>query len=197
MVTFAMKLQSPDYDGVNGFQIPLPCFTDNYQGDSMAAILALFDGENQIMDFRQLREIITLTGVITELAATDAGYTNPVQMRDEMRRIRAAAANYGKNATATVKSWLSEGSSSVPFSSANWGTASLPADEQDAATTRKEGTIRLVWDQYWNPFTASYKKLFLYGTVSNIAFGPRAGASTQSRIPFSIQFLVGFVEVGT
>lgn len=198
VTTFSMKLQSPNYDAAgNGYEIPLPAYQDAYQGDSLAAILALFDGVNKTLDFRQYKETINLVGILTVPAATDAGFANPIQMRDELMRIRAAKARFGKNTSATVKSWLNEGNASLPPPSANWGTGTLPADEQDSGTTRKEATCRLVYDYYWKPDTMEYKRLFVYGTVANVAFGPRPGATTLTRIPFAVTFLAGQVKVGT
>lgn len=201
-MAFSMKLQSPDYDGAgNGYEIQLPATGDAYNGDSMAAILALFDADNKIMDFRQLRESIALQGFITTDAATEAGFTNAVQMRDEMRRIRASNARYGKNTSATPKSWLLEGSTGFPFAAAldsggqrTWGSTTLPADEQDSTTTRKESTVRLIWDKYWDPVSLTYKNLFVYGTVSGVTFN-RPGATTRTKIQFSIQFIAGSVKV--
>lgn len=177
----------------NGYELPLPCVQDTDNGDSMAAILALFDGNNKVMDFRQLREVIQLVGVLTGPAATNAGYVNAIQMRDEIRRTRAAAARYGANTSATSKSWLNE----QPGGGTNWGTSTLPAAEQDSTTTRKEATCRLVYDQYWDPVSGAYKNLFVYGTIANFAFGPRPGATTRTRIPFAVTFLAGSVKVGS
>lgn len=195
VTTFGMKLQSPLYDNAGaGYELPLPVTQDSYTGDSMAALIALFDAKNKVMDFRQYSEKVSLVGVFTQPAATDATYANPIQMRDEARRIRAATAAFGKNTTATVKSWLTE----TPGGGTNWGTASLPADERDAGTTRKAGTIRLIYDQYWDPTgTPQYRKFFMYGTVTNVQFGPRPAASTLTRIPFVINFLVGEVKLGS
>lgn len=191
-MAYSMKLQSPNYDAAgNGYEIQLPVTQDTYNGDSMAAILALFDGDNKVMDFRQLREVVRLVGVLTVPTATEAGFTNPIQMRDELMRIRSKKARFGKNTSGTANSWLSE-----TITLANWGTATLPAAEQDTGTTRKKATCRLIYDQYWNPVTAAYANLFLYGTVANVEFGPRPGATTLTRIPFMVTFLAGSVKVG-
>lgn len=195
-MAFTMKLQSPNYDAVNGYEIALPATADSYAGDSMAAILALFDGNNKVLDFRQYRETVVLVGVLSQSAATSSGFVNPVQMRDELIRIRAAHAQFGKNNTATSKSWLNEGGAGFAFSSADWGTASLPAAERDSGTTRKAATCRLIYDQYWHPTDAVYKNLFIYGTVSNVSFAGRPGSTTLTRIPFSVTFLAGSIKVG-
>lgn len=192
VITFAMKLQSPEYDAAgSGYQIPLPVTADSYNGDSMAAILALFDGQNKVLDFRQLRETIMLVGVITTQAATEAGFDNAIQMRDELRRIRAATARYGKNTSATVKSWLTEGGGG-----GTWSSAALIAAGEDDSASRAASKIRLVWDQYWDANAGAFKKLFVYGTVSNVSFANRLGATTQTRIPFALTFLAGSIEVG-
>lgn len=175
-----------------GYEISLPAVQDTYGGSSMAAIISLFDGDNKVLDFRQLREVIVIPGILTQQAATDAGFTNPVQMRDELRRIRAATA-HGNN-PGTAKSWLQETGSLA--GSSNWGTTTLPAAERDSGTTRQAATLRLIWDQYWNPATLAYANLFLYGTVSDVSFAGRPGATTQTRIPFSVTFLVGSIKVG-
>src|SRR5687767_2589923 len=129
---FTMILQSPAYDSSgNGYQIPLPVTNDDYVGSSLAAIVPLFDGQNKALDFRQYSEAINLVGVLTVPAAVEAGFTNgagvgqPLQMRDEMIRIRRAASNFGKNASATPKSWLNEGNpATFPFvAPMNWSTA--------------------------------------------------------------------------
>lgn len=196
-MAFAFKLQSPAWDGVGapsggaGYEIPLPAFNDQAVGQSMAAILTLFDGDNQIADFRQLTEAITFQGFLTAEAATLAGYANAVQMRDEIRRTRFQAANYGKNNSGTVKSWLDEGSGG-----GTWTSAALIAAGEDDTTARAPGIMRLVYDDYWNPTTGTYKKLFGYGTVMNFAFGPRPAATTKTRIPFTLQFGLGDVKLG-
>lgn len=195
-MVLTMKLQSPDYDAVNGFEIALPVTMDSYQGDSLAALIPLFDGDNKVLDFRQFSETITLAGVLTVQAASEAGFANPIQMRDELIRIRGARANFGKNTSGTAKSWINEGSGSFPFHSANWGTGTLPADEQDSSTSRKAATCRLIWDRYYNPSTGLYGNLFLYGAVSSISFASRPGATTLTRIPFSVKFLAASVKVG-
>src|ERR1051325_1452890 len=159
MTTFSMKLQSPSYDAnVTGYQIPLPAATDAYMGDSLAAILALTKGNNKVFDLKRYREVIVLTGVLTQPAADDAGFSNPVQMRDEMRRIRASLGDYGKN-TGAAASWLDEAVAG------NWTSAALiAADEDDAGTARSSLTCRLIWDKYWKPSAGAYKNLFVYGT---------------------------------
>lgn len=189
--TFAFKLQSPNWDN-NGFgtELPLPVTQDTLAGTSLAALITLFDGDNKILDFRQLSEKLTLTGFFTVPAASDAGYSNPIQMRDELRRTRFKAANYGKNTGASA-SWLSEA-----VTTADWGNVTLPADERDAGTTRQAGRMRLIYDQYWDPTAGVYKKLFMYGVVSDFNFGPRAAATTLTRIPFSVTFIVGTAQLG-
>src|SRR5687768_5220888 len=99
-MAFSVKLQSPDYDAVNGYEIQLPATADSYSGNSLATILNLFNGENKILDFAQYTEQVTLVGVLNVPAAASAGFANPIQMRDEFIRIRASRANFGKNATA-------------------------------------------------------------------------------------------------
>lgn len=185
-----MKLQSPDYNGTNGYQIQLPVTNDNYVGSSMAAIIPLFDGVNKTLDFRQYREVITLVGVLTVPAAAEAGFASPLQMRDEMMRIRGARANFGKN-TGASKSWLNECSAAFPRASAATWT---DAPEPDASTSRAEATCRLVYDKYYNPTTGLEADLFAYGTVDNVSFA-RPGATTRTRIPFTVNFLVGQVKV--
>ncbi len=191
--TFGMKLQSPDYDGAGtGYEIPLPVNQDSYNGDSMASIITLFDGNNKLLDFRQFSESFTLVGVLTQQAADDVGnFANPVQMRDELRRIRASLGDYGRN-TGAAKSWIQEGTGGGSWTSA----ALIAVGEDDAGTTRKASTCRLIWDQYWQPSTASYKKLFVYGTVKSVSFGPRPGATTRTRIPFAVNFIAAEVKVG-
>ncbi len=191
-MAFTMKLQSPDFDnnGV-GFEMQLPVTADSYTGDSMAAVIPLFDGNNKTLDFRQFSETVTLVGVLTAPGATEAGFTNPIQMRDEIIRIRGARANFGKNASGTPKSWIQEGTSG-----GNWGSGTLPADEQDASTSRKPALCRLIYDKYWNPSTMAYGNLLMYGSVKTVSFQSRPGATTRTRIPFQITFLIGEVKVG-
>lgn len=195
-----MKLQSPNYDAAGaGYEIALPVTQDSYNGNSMASILALFDGINKIMDFGQLSETITLTGILTVQAAKDAGFVdgsgngNPVQMRDELRRIRLHAGDYGKN-TGAAQAWIEEDGTA---SGGVWTSAALvAAGEDDAGTSRRLGLCRIVWDQYYKPSTGTFKKLFAYGTVSAINFGPRPAATTQTRIPFSVTMLIGQPQHG-
>lgn len=177
----------------HGSELALPCISDTYDGDSLATILSLFDANNVVMDFRQLREVIVLQGFLTPEAAIAAGYANAINMRDEMIRIRAQRAPFGR-LQAGAASWLQETGSGA--GSANWGTSTLPLADQDAATTRAAAKCRLVYDQYWDPSTGTYKNLFVYGTVSKFQFGPRPGATTQLRIPFSCTFLAGSIQVG-
>ncbi len=191
--TFSMKLQSPDYDGAgNGYEMPLPVTQDSYLGDSLAAIIPLFEGNNQLMDFLQFSEAVTLVGVLTQATAADTGtFANAIQMRDEMRRIRGALGDYGRNVGAS-KSWIAEG-----VGGGSWTSAALiAAGEADGGTSRKPGTCRLIWDEYYQPSTGTYKKLFLYGTVKTVQFGPRPASTTRNRIPFQIQFVASSVKTG-
>lgn len=177
----------------HGSELALPCISDTYDGDSLATILSLFDANNVVMDFRQLREVIVLQGFLTPEAAIAAGYANAINMRDEFIRIRAQRAPFGRN-TGAAASWLQEDGTGA--GSASWNTNTLPAADQDAATSRGAAKCRLVYDQYWNPSTGAYSNLFVYGTVSKFQFGPRPGATTKDRIPFSCTFLAGNIQVG-
>lgn len=177
----------------HGSELALPCISDTYDGDSLATILSLFDANNVVMDFRQLREVIVLQGFLTPEAARAAAYANAVNMRDEIIRVRASRAPLGRK-TGTASSWLQEDGSGA--ASSDWGTASLPFNDYDAATSRGAAKCRLVYDQYWDPSSGTYKNLFVYGTVSKFQFGPRPGATTQLRIPFSLTFLAGSIQVG-
>lgn len=180
-----------------GSEIALPIVTDRHAGSSLAAIITLFEGDNQILDFKQLREVITLQGVMTPLSVKEAGYTDkdatgiPLFMRDEMRRIRASSElGLFSGTVGTPESWLDEGASG-----GNWGSTTLPTAEQDSGTSRAPGRIRLVYDKYWNADANAFQNLFLYGTVGDFTFGPRAAASLQDRIPCALTFLVGSVRV--
>lgn len=196
-MTFTIKLQSPDYDNNgNGSEIQLPVTNDRHAGSSLAAIITLFEGANQILDFKQLREVITLTGIITPLVAKEAGFTDssgngiPLYMRDEIRRIRGASElGLFSGTPGSPESWLDEG-----VSGGNWGSATLPADERDSGTARAPGRIRLIFDKAWDSAGNQYVNLFMYGTVGDFTF-TRAAASLRDRIPFVCTFLVGGVRV--
>lgn len=176
-MAFTIKIQSPSYNNAGaGTSISLPVAIDSHQGNSLAQIIPLFQGNNAIMDFGQLSEIVSLTGVLTQKAATEAGYANPVHLRDALRAVRSG--------------WP------VEAAAGNWGDASLPADERDASTTRGTGKARLIFDKKWDAGGASFLNFFLYGTVADFSFGPRAAASGRVRIPFRITFLVGSVKSG-
>lgn len=188
----------------HGYEIAVPVAQDTYQGDSMAAILALFSGKNKILDFKQLRETIPIGGFLDVPSALDAGFTNVTHMRDELIRIRGSHNRFGLNTGSTTKSWLQEGGSSsdnppiaVPLNSADWGTATLPSTEQDSTTTRAVTKCRLVYGKYWRTDVAAYRNLFVYGTVANVRIGPRPGATDLTRIPYVLTFLAGEVEEGT
>lgn len=183
--------------GAGGFEIELPCSQDLLDGISNATILTLFDGKNSIFDFRQYSETLVLSGVITQEVAKACGFDNAVNMRDEIRRIRQAVAGpYGLYTAGAAKSWQMENGSGA--SSGAWNSATLASDEQDpAAPSRGAGKCRLVYDDFWDRSTNTYKRLFLYGTVSKATCGPRPGATTKTRIPYVVTFVVGDVKLGT
>lgn len=198
-MTFTFKLQSPDYNAAgNGSQIPLPVTTDSHTASSLAAILTLFDGENSVLDFKQLREVFTVQGIITPESAKEAGFVDnagngvPAKMRDEIRRTRGKSElGLFSGTPGSPKSWLDEGTGG-----GNWGSGSLPAaGEADSGTLRAPGKVRLIYDKAWNPGTNAYVNLYIYGTVGDFRFGPRAAASLRNRIPFTLTFLAGSVAV--
>lgn len=194
-MTLTIKLQSPDYDGSgNGSEIPLPVVNTRHVASSLAAIITLFEGDNQILDFKQLREVFTLQCMITPRSAQEAGFTNaagdgiPLFMRDEIRRTRGAS-TLGLHGGGSASSWLDEG-----VSGGNWGSAGLPAAERDSGTLRAPGKIRLIFDKAWDPVADDYQNLFVYGTVGDFNF-VGAAASHRERIPAVITFLGGSVTV--
>lgn len=175
-----MVLQSPRYDNAgNGERFLLPVANDSHVGTSLAEILTLTKGKNAILDFAQLREVITLVGFLTQQASVDAGLANPVHFRDRIRRVRSV--------------WPTEDGT---LTGANWGTGTLPAAEQDAGTTRGVGKARLIYDKRWDTGTGSLVNFFVYGTVLGFQFGPRAAASGRVRIPYQVQFGIGTVASG-
>lgn len=131
VATLTIKLQSPAWDNsLLGEEIALPVGADTHAGTSLADTITLFNGVNKIFDFGQLREVIQLAGFITTQAAHDAGFINPVDQRDTIRRVRTV--------------WPTENGLSA---GANWGTATLPAAEQDSTTARLSGRTRLVFEK--------------------------------------------------
>lgn len=201
LAAFTIKLQSPSYnntggqpdkyvDSGTGRQIPLPVRMDSHTGQSLAAIITLFAGENIGMDFGQLKEVIRLTGTLTPLAATDAGFGSPTHWRDVIRRTRGADPY-------KATPW------SLETASGNWGTASLPAAEQDTTETRTQGKCRLIFDKRWAeaagdpqwPGSPGLVNLFLYGMVMDFSFPNRLASANRDVIPFGLTFGVTSVAI--
>lgn len=164
--------------GNNGEEIQLAVSQDSYGGNSLAAILTLFSGDNVVLDFGQLREVIRLTGFLTVQGAVVAGYDNPVHWRDTIRRVRSV--------------WPLED----PGLGLNWDSGSLAVNEKDAATARVIGRARLIFDVKWDASAQAFVNFFLYGTVADFSFPNRNAASARTRIPAGVTFFVGRVVTG-
>lgn len=176
-MTTSVKLQSPAYDNdTNGSEIPIPVENSTHQGTSFAEIITLFGGENINLDFGMLKEVITVTGVLTQSFANDQGFNNPVEMRDEVRKTRTA--------------WPSESPST-----SSWDDTTLPSAEQDSEP-RATGKVRLIYDKEWDTGTSSFANLFLYGAVGDFQFPNRHAATQRTRIPYAVTFLPSSVKTG-
>lgn len=184
-VTTTVILQSPTWNNAgSGEQIYLPVSVAHHSGDSRAALLTLFQGENQLMDFGQLQEVLVLSGVLTRRFAVEHGYVDPLHMRDLIRRTRTFW---------PIDDW--------PIADTYWDNVNLPADQRDAVTLRQRGRARLIFDKTYRTTagtidTSSLKNFFLYGTVLNFRFGPMVATTNRFRLPYSITMAVGLVQAG-
>lgn len=179
-----MQLQSPAYNNAGtGRRLYLPVITDAEALESMAEVYTLFAGDNRILDLAMVNSVVQIAGIFSDGFATEHSHTNALFMRDELRRTRRAD-------PVLATPWCLEAASG------NWGTATLPAAEQDASTTRKRGRMRLIYDKRWDTGAGALVNEFLYGTVGRLRIGPRTGASGRYRIPYAFDFLIGTPDTG-
>lgn len=192
-MTTSIKLQSPDFDddqtaSGTGDEIPLPVNPTQHQGASMATILTLFSGNNKVLDLGQLREGISLSGVITQKFCDDHTFiynantlsnVDPITVRDLIRLTRAE--------------WPAE-----DVTHSDWGSSTLDSDEQDPNTNRSKATARLIYDKtHYDSATdsfdnSSFANFFIYGAVGEFNF-QRQAAHGRTLVGYTLTFLPGQV----
>lgn len=176
-MSFTVKLQSPDYDNdTEGEEIALPVETGNRQLSSLMDMFTLPGGTNLNIDLAGLREMVKIAGTFTVGSADTAGFSNPIHMRDTLRHART---EWPENS----------------IDNTDWGTSTLPSDEQDGSTDRAPGKARLIYDKEWDTGTSSYVNHFLYGNVADIQF-QRVGSIFRDRVAWSVTFSTGRVVIG-
>lgn len=179
-----VKLQSPAYDGStgNGEQLPLPAHRGRHTGQGLAEVLAWFAGKNVDIDLGKLKEGITVDGAFTALTASQS----PVQFQGPAY---SSALSMFMAARRTRRAWPQE----EPVD-ANWGSAGLPADEQDAGTLRGAGTCRLIYDVEDPDNTGSLARFFLYGFVQTWQLR-RVSPTQRVRILYNVSFVPASIVV--
>lgn len=179
-MALTIKLQSPNYNNAgSGNQILLPV---EPVGDTVGGVRAptpLPGGRLMGFPLGMSARIVQLAGVATQTnAVTDNGLNDILELRDKL----LATVRHPTRASASAPS----GGWSGEAASGNWGTASLPAAEQDSGQNRAKGKARLILDKKYN---AGEVNQFIYGYVTSVTFaGWTPGMRASKLLPFVITF---------